>query len=98
GRRNYAHNAYFGIVPFENFNFAFSLPLPAGLMYIVYAIILAAIFYYLLKQYKQLSTAAKFAWLLVVTGALCNVLERIVLGYVRDFIYVFSGIFNLADG
>lgn len=39
----------------------------------------------------------KLAWTLVFAGAISNVTERVVLGYVRDFIFIFGGILNLAD-
>jgi signal peptidase II len=40
----------------------------------------------------------RFSWILIVAGGVSNVLERLVLGYVRDFIYFYGGlIINLAD-
>lgn len=80
-----------------NHNFAFSLPLPPVVIFILYAVILIAIAWYLLKHGQKLSTAAKVSWMLIVAGAVSNVSERVALGYVRDFVYIFSGIFNLAD-
>lgn len=87
---------------FENANFAFSLPVPVFLMYAIYFIVIAAIIYYLSKNYQQLSNAAALAWLLILAGACCNIGERLILGYVRDWIYItafhWTGIYNLADG
>jgi signal peptidase II len=81
-----------------NHNFAFSLPVPVGLMYLIYAAILFAIIRYLVKNWISISSSAKTAWLLIMAGAISNIGERILLGYVRDFVYILSGIFNLADG
>ena len=86
---------------FRNYFFAFSLPVPAVLMYLIYAAALGAIICYLSKSYKTLAALTKFAWTLIVVGAVANIAERIILGYVRDFIYInffhWTGIYNLAD-
>lgn len=89
---------YLGLMNFKNSNFAFSLQLPIWLIYLVYTVILIIIVYYLIKNYSAISRQAFWAWCLILAGAFSNVGERIVLGYVRDFIYILSGIFNLADG
>ncbi len=86
---------------FRNYVFAFSVPLPIWLIYTIYFIVIIGIIYYLSKQYKILPITAKIAWAFILTGAVLNVFERIVLGYVRDFIYIslyhWTGIYNLAD-
>ena len=86
---------------FRNYVFAFSIPLPEPLTYLVYAIVLAVMVYYLRKNYRLLSFLQKSAWLLIFTGAILNIGERIFLGYVRDFIYItfykWTGIYNFAD-
>lgn len=87
---------------FLNQNFAFSLPLPAWLMYAVYTGVLCVSGVYLVRQRRQLSLWQQAGWLLVWAGAFSNIGERIVLGHVRDFIYItlfgLTGIYNLADG
>ena len=44
---------------------------------------------------------AYFAWMLIFAGAASNIGERILLGYVRDFIYItfykWTGVYNAAD-
>ena len=86
---------------FENHAFAFSLPLPPWLMYLIYAGVLGYAAYYLIKNHQTLFWMQALAWGLILAGALENVIERLVLGYVRDFIYLtagrFTGIYNLAD-
>lgn len=81
---------------FRNYAFAFSLPIPTWLIYIIYAILLAAlIFWFWRKQHKNWQARTGFA--LILAGALSNIGERIALGYVRDFIHIHTGVFNVAD-
>jgi lipoprotein signal peptidase len=84
--------------PFLNYNFAFSLPLPKGLIFFTYAIILIFICAYFFKNFRKFRSLEFFGWILIFSGAVSNIGERIVLGYVRDYIYILNGIFNLADG
>jgi signal peptidase II len=88
------------IKKFHYFNraFAFSLPLPVALIYFLYAVILSAIVWYVYRNHRQFSRPAKIAWALILAGGISNIVERVALGYVRDFVYILSGIFNLADG
>ena len=87
---------------FLNDNFAFSLPLPVWLMYLVYAGVLFVSAAYLFKTHRQLNCWQFIGWLLIWAGAFSNIGERIALGHVRDFIYItffgLTGIYNLADG
>ena len=82
---------------FRNYNFAFSLPLPVWAMYGIYAAVLGGLGYYLYSRRNRLALWQKAAWILVIAGALCNIGERLYLGYVRDFIYIFTGVLNVAD-
>jgi len=82
---------------FRNYNFAFSVALPVWLMYIYYFLILAVIGWYVRSRYRIFSGPEKIAWILISAGALSNIGERLTLGYVRDFIYFGSGVFNIAD-
>jgi lipoprotein signal peptidase len=82
---------------FRNYNFAFSVTLPVWLMYVYYFLILIVIGWYVRSRYRTFSGQEKIAWVLISAGALSNIGERLVLGYVRDFIYFGSGVFNIAD-
>lgn len=82
---------------FYNNNFAFSLPVPLVLMYLIYFFILASIAIYIYRTWKRFSNQQKFAWCLVCSGGLSNIGERIVLGSVRDFIPIINGMWNIAD-
>lgn len=83
---------------FLNDRFAFSLPLPIWAMYGIYIVVLGGSAWYVWPRWRVLAGWQRLAWLLVWAGAVSNIGERLVLGYVRDWIYVLTGVFNLADG
>lgn len=83
--------------PFLNQRFAFGLPLPSGLMFLVYGIILFWIVVYCRRHFTKFNRLEILAWTLILAGGISNLGERIVLGFVRDYIYVWTGVFNLAD-
>lgn len=82
---------------FLNDKFAFSLPLPVIVMYAIYAAALFTAGYYIRINWHALDSASRVGWLLILSGGISNVGERIYFGYVRDFIPVANGIVNLAD-
>lgn len=86
------------IKPFKNFNFAFSLPAPQWLMFAFYGATLFFIIKHCVNNFKNFNFSQMSAWFLIVAGAISNIGERIALGYVRDYIYIWTGVFNLADG
>lgn len=87
----------FGWSVFLNNQFAFSLPVPIAIMYMIYAGILFGMSFYIFKTWLRFSVQQKFAWTLVYAGGLSNIGERILLGHVRDFIYIAGGVLNVAD-
>lgn len=94
--KNYAANI------FKNNAFAFSLPVPVWIMYLIYGAVLAGMIHYCVRNYREFNLISRLAWTLIFAGAFSNIIERIMLGYVRDFIYItlykWTGIYNLADG
>lgn len=83
--------------PFRNYQFAFSLPVPWPAMYAIYAAVLGLVVFYLIKKWVFIGRLQKIGWCFIFAGAVSNIGERILLGYVRDFIPLFGGILNLAD-
>ncbi len=83
---------------FKNYQFAFSLPVPTSLMYVIYFLVMSVMTVYILQNYFKFRIGETIAWGLILAGGLSNVGERLFLGYVRDWIYLFNGVFNLADG
>lgn len=86
---------------FFNSAFAFSLPLPPWLMYVIYFFVLVFMTYYCFKNYAAFKVWQSLAFTLIFAGALSNIGERIIFGRVKDFIYIkflqWTGIYNLAD-
>lgn len=88
---------YLGLVRWSNSAFAFSLPLPAALMYLVYAVALLSVSWYAIRGLGAFSFAPRLGCALILSGGLSNLVERLATGSVRDYLYLFHGIFNLAD-
>ena len=82
---------------FRNYQFAFSLPVPSQYMYLFYALILGAIVWYMVQHWRNFGPREALAWTLILAGSLSNIGERILNGYVKDFIYILTGVFNFAD-
>lgn len=82
---------------FYNQNFAFSLPLPVTVMYLVYGLVLTVASIYLLKSFRAITNRERLAWVMIIASGLSNVLERLMRGSVTDFIFIWTGVFNLAD-
>jgi lipoprotein signal peptidase len=82
---------------FYNDEFAFSLPLPFVLMYLIYALVIIGIAVYLYRTWNRLNKIQHYAWCFVLAGGLSNIGERLVLGAVTDFIPIANGMLNMAD-
>lgn len=90
--------AFVKIALYSNPSGAFSLPI-AGTIYNIIAVILLFIFISFFarelnrKNYKKL-----FAIELIIFGGLSNIADRLLFGYVIDYIQLFNrSFFNLAD-
>lgn len=82
---------------FFNDQFAFSLPVPTPLMYVIYFVVLVGMSVYVHRTWLRFSEVQKLAWAFVYAGGLSNIGERIFLGHVRDFIPIATGTLNVAD-
>ena len=81
---------------FRNENFAFSLELPSFLMYLTYIILLGLLLNWFVKKENK-RILDKLGFVLIISGAVSNIGERILNGYVIDFIHIHTGVFNIAD-
>ena len=82
---------------FLNDQFAFSLPIPIPVIFVIYFFVLLGMTWYVYKTWIRFTVQQKIAWAFVFAGGLSNVLERIFLGHVRDFIHISNGVWNVAD-
>lgn len=82
---------------YQNSGFAFSLPLFSFLLWPVLLLALFGLFYLVFKNWQASKLPVRVGMLLVLSGALSNIGERMLLGFVRDPIQIFMGFWNLAD-
>lgn len=88
---------WFGFVTFRNYDFAFSWKMPTALIYIIYAIVLFILVRSVVRSWAANYVGVNFAWLAICAGAAVNIADRLYFGYVRDFIRIGDGYFNLGD-
>lgn len=88
---------YLSLPTFLNNQFAFSLPIPNLITLVVYLIVLVTIISVIVTQGKNLEPKALNGLILIFSGGLSNFIERIAAGHVVDYIFILSGVFNLAD-
>lgn len=89
---------FFKLSLFRNENIAFSLPLPNTWAIFFIFIIITILLYFLFKSYLNNHISLILAISLIIAGALGNLIDRLIYGYVIDFINVFFlSVFNLAD-
>ncbi|MBD3359120.1 MAG: hypothetical protein GF365_00205 [Candidatus Buchananbacteria bacterium] len=83
---------------FTNPNIAFGLPLPQTLIIILVIFILICLsFFWYLSLFQQ-KIGQLIALSLIILGSLSNLLDRLIFGYVIDYINIFIWpVFNLAD-
>ncbi len=87
-----------GFYFFKNKNIAFSLPFPKNILIILIIIILFFLFFYLLKSYQKKNTTLIFSLTLIILGTVSNLIDRLVFGFVIDYINIsFFTVLNLAD-
>lgn len=91
-------NSLFHLTRFLNQQFAFSLPLPTRLIFLVDVIVLTLIIFYTVRSFRLFSPIERMGWLMVLAGSFSNFGERLITGHVRDYLYLYGGgIINLAD-
>lgn len=85
---------FFSQYLFLNRGIAFSLPVQLNLVVVISFLVLGMVFYGLKKQHIKFN----FVWLFFISGTIGNLIDRIRLGAVIDFINLgFFPVFNLAD-
>lgn len=93
-------NQYFGLVSGKNYGSAFSLfsNIPYYSQIIAIISIILIVILYLNKKHFEVNIYSKLSLITFISGIIGNFIDRILFGYVRDFLFIkdFS-IFNFAD-
>lgn len=94
-----ANNSSDGFFVLEkNTGIAFSIPVPQLILPILTIIIILFIISYSLKYLKTKKIFLHFSTLLITTGAISNLIDRLKFGYVIDYFNLkFWPVFNVAD-
>jgi signal peptidase II len=80
-----------------NLGISFGIVLPSFLFWLIWIILILSLFYYYFSQKKK-SFATTLGLTFILSGAISNVLDRLFLGCVIDFINLqVWPLFNLAD-
>jgi signal peptidase II len=86
---------YFGGLYVCNKNIAWSINIPEPSFWIFWTIIVSLLLFYL---YKKQPKNGSFYLILILSGAVSNIIDRLIFGCVVDFIDLkFWPVFNLAD-
>ena len=81
----------------HNYGISFNIPIPRSIILIITGTILFGILY-ILQRKQKISHMTIFAIALIFGGALGNMLDRIFLSYVRDWLLLFGrSAINFAD-
>lgn len=92
---------FFHLTYVENRGIAFGLfQGKIDVVTIVAAVVIVFLCFYLFKNYKKISILEKLAYLMIMSGAVGNMIDRILRGYVidmLDFRGIWNFIFNFAD-
>lgn len=88
----------FGFTHHQNFGIVANVPIPRWIIIFATVLILALIIRLLVQAIRSNGLIRTIAFSLIVAGAFGNLYDRIVIGYVRDWILLFDrSVINIAD-
>ena len=100
-RFSISENPILDLIFVQNTGAAFSILENSKLFLIIFSIVaLGMILYYSIKNSEKFSTISAFWAAMLVAGISCNLYERIMFGYVRDFFklnFIDFPVFNISD-
>lgn len=100
-RFSISENPILDLIFVQNTGAAFSILENSKLFLIIFSIVaLGMILYYSIKNSEKFSTISAFWAAMLVAGISCNLYERIMFGFVRDFFklnFIDFPVFNISD-
>ena len=88
----------FSLEFYQNPGIAFGIPLPSWLFFLLTALILIVLGYFAKEYYREKDSLGLFALVLIIVGAISNIIDRLRFGYVIDYLNIaFWPVFNIAD-
>jgi signal peptidase II len=82
----------------KNYDLAMSIKVPYFLLYLLITLAVVFVITLLIKSYRQKNLITAFILSIILAGAFSNIIDRLTLGYVIDFINIpLFTTFNLAD-
>lgn len=89
---------FFELVYHENYGIAFGLELPKFILLTMVVVFLVVMPYLFKKEFNVNHKITQASFLLVMAGGIGNLIDRLIYGYVVDFISIGTyPIFNVAD-
>lgn len=89
---------WFYLELYKNENIAFSLPLPQNILMPMIIVVIGVLLAYYVYSAQKRFGAQEYGLLLIIGGALGNLIDRLNYGAVIDYInFTFWPVFNLAD-
>ncbi len=88
---------FFGWYPFLNSGMAFSLPAPNWLVAVLSLPIIGLVYYLSGRMYHIGEFRKAWGLAFIFTGALSNLIDRIMYQKTVDYIRLFTGVINVAD-
>jgi lipoprotein signal peptidase len=96
--RFYTETQIFGLRLYKNPNMIFNWQINGALLYGLIFFSLAVLLWLLIKNYQKKNIFLIFSLSLIIAGAISNLIDRLMFGYVIDFLSFFDySIFNLSD-
>jgi len=91
---------FFGWQPFLNSGVAFGLPFP-NILQIIFSVIIIIIISYIFLNLTSLNTKklylTQYSLLLIIVGAMSNLIDRTIHQNTVDYFLILTGIINIAD-
>ena len=93
-------NSKLGWLPFLNDGVAFGLPVPMAWVKFITVPLIVGMGYFMAREYRRgpnMSEWKLIGFMAVISGAVSNLVDRLVYNKTIDYILIFTGVINLAD-